>query len=201
MSLARLVFNLIAIEFWAFLAYFHLFRHLQVIQLFKKHAKTFYFQQAFQTKKTRLKIGLQVSKSGFSPIVMQCHDIQWYFALFCASKKWRLLAQVSRTSDHDSSVQPREELHRPKRVEQKSFSSRKCRFPRPSLVAAIIFPHKKWLPKITDYRDTAALINQYEDDFKLLGCIDAVHKNHGKCNRITWAKTSVAIYCSQIHAG
>ena len=32
-----------------------------------------------------------------------------------------------------------------------------CRFPRPSLVAAIIFPHTKWLPKITDYRDTAAL--------------------------------------------
>ena len=28
----------------------------------------------------------------------QCHDIQWFFALFCASKKWRLLAQVSRTS-------------------------------------------------------------------------------------------------------
>ena len=29
----------------------------------------------------------------------QCHDIQWFFALFCASKKWRLLAQVSRTLD------------------------------------------------------------------------------------------------------
>ena len=29
----------------------------------------------------------------------QCHDIPWFFALFCASKKWRLLAQVSRTSD------------------------------------------------------------------------------------------------------
>ena len=29
----------------------------------------------------------------------QCHDVQWFFALFCASKKWRLLAQVSRTSD------------------------------------------------------------------------------------------------------
>ena len=55
--------------------------------------------------------------------------------------------------------QPREELHHPRRVEQKSFSSRKCRFPWPSLVAAIIFPHTKWLPKITDYRDTAALID------------------------------------------
>ena len=31
---------------------------------------------------------------------------------------------------------------------------RKCRFPRLCLVAAIIFPHTKWLPKITDYRDT-----------------------------------------------
>ena len=34
MSLARLVFNLKAIEFGAFFAYFHLFRHLKVIQLF-----------------------------------------------------------------------------------------------------------------------------------------------------------------------
>ena len=94
----------------------------------------------------------------------QCHDIQWYFALFCASKKWRLLAQVSRTSDHDMLDQPREELHRLRRVEQKSFSSRKCHFPRPSLVAAIIFPHTKWLPKITDYRDTAALKRQCHDN-------------------------------------
>ena len=28
----------------------------------------------------------------------QCHNIQWFFALFCVSKKWLLLAQVSRTS-------------------------------------------------------------------------------------------------------
>ena len=34
----------------------------------------------------------------------------------------------------------------------------RARFPRPSLVAAIIFPHTKWLPRITDYRGTAALI-------------------------------------------
>ena len=53
--------------------------------------------------------------------------------------------------------QPREQLHRPSWVAQMSFSSRKCCFPRPSLVAAIIFPHTKWLPKITDYHDTAAL--------------------------------------------
>ena len=31
----------------------------------------------------------------------ECHEIQWFF---CASKKWRLLAQVSRTSDHISLV-------------------------------------------------------------------------------------------------
>ena len=30
-------------------------------------------------------------------------------------------------------------------------------FPRSLLVAAIIFPHTKWLKKITDYRDTPAL--------------------------------------------
>ena len=30
-------------------------------------------------------------------------------------------------------------------------------FPRSFLVAAIIFPHTKWLKKITDYRDTPAI--------------------------------------------
>ena len=53
--------------------------------------------------------------------------------------------------------QPREQLHHPSWVEKMSFSSSNCCFPRPCLVAAIIFPHTKWLPKITDYRDTAAL--------------------------------------------
>ena len=46
---------------------------------------------------------------------------------------------------------------RPSWVEQTSFSSSNCRFPRPCRVAAIIFPHTKWLPKIIDYRDSAAL--------------------------------------------
>ena len=36
--------------------------------------------------------------------------------------------------------------------------SSNCRFPRPCLVAAIIFPHSKWLSKMTDYRDTAATL-------------------------------------------
>ena len=69
MSLASPVFNLKAIEFGAFFAYFHLFRHLKGIQLFQKHAKKFCFQQAFR-QKNHLKIALQVSKLGFSPIVM-----------------------------------------------------------------------------------------------------------------------------------
>ena len=40
-------------------------------------------------------------------------------SFFLREKKWRLLAQVSRTSDHDSSVSC--ELHHPRRVEQMSF--------------------------------------------------------------------------------
>ena len=52
MSLARPVFNLKAIEFGAFFAYFHLFRHLKVIQLFQNYAKNILFSTSFQTKKT-----------------------------------------------------------------------------------------------------------------------------------------------------
>ena len=53
--------------------------------------------------------------------------------------------------------QPREQLHRGRWVEKMSFSSIYCRFLRPCLVAALFSP-TKWLPKITEYRDTAALI-------------------------------------------
>ena len=70
----------------------------------------------------------------------QCHDIQWFLRFFCASKQWRLLAQMSRTSDHDSSVS------RANNFTAQAESS-KYRFPRPCPVAAIIFPHTKWLPK------------------------------------------------------
>ena len=42
---------------------------LKVMQPFQKYAKTFHFRQAFR-QKNRLKIALQVSKLGFSPIVM-----------------------------------------------------------------------------------------------------------------------------------
>ena len=59
MSLARPVFNLKAVEFTAFLAYFHLYRHLKVIQLFQEHAKTLFCRQAFiLKKKNHLKIAL-----------------------------------------------------------------------------------------------------------------------------------------------
>ena len=60
----------------------------------------------------------------------QCHDIQWLFALFCARNKWRLLTQVSRTSDHDhddSSVSCANSF-------TAQAESRKCRFPRAIIV-------------------------------------------------------------------
>ena len=63
------VFNLKVIEFGAFFAYFHLFRHLQVVQIFPNMSKHFIFDK-FSDKENRLKIALQVSKLGFSPIVM-----------------------------------------------------------------------------------------------------------------------------------
>ena len=46
--------------------------------------------------------------------------------------------------------QPRKDLSRPRPVEQMSFSA-----VLPPTVVAIIFPHTKWLKKITDYRGTA----------------------------------------------
>ena len=89
----------------------------------------------------------------FLDLKRQCHDIQWYFALFARAK----YGYCSRKCHGNQLGQPRDQLHRPNWVEQMLFSSSNCRFPRPCLVAAIIFPHKKWLLKITDYRDTAAL--------------------------------------------
>ena len=48
-------------------------------------------------------LSTQTPRSGFFPVGEslkgQCHDIQWFFWRFCTSKKWRLLAQGSRTSD------------------------------------------------------------------------------------------------------
>ena len=70
MSLERPVFNLKAIEFGSFFAYFHLFRHLKVIKLFQKYMPKHFIFDKLSDKKKRLKIALQVSKFGFSPIVM-----------------------------------------------------------------------------------------------------------------------------------
>ena len=53
MSLSRPVFNLKAIEFGAFFAYFHLFRHLKVIQIFQKYAKNFIFNNLADKKTFR----------------------------------------------------------------------------------------------------------------------------------------------------
>ena len=65
MSLARPVFNLKAIEFGAFFAYFHLIWHLKMIKPFQKYANTFFFRQAFK-QKNRSEIALQVSKLGLA---------------------------------------------------------------------------------------------------------------------------------------
>ena len=70
MCLARPVFNLEALG--AFIAYFHLFRHLKVIQLFQKYAKTFYFWQAFR-QKNRMKIA---TPSGFKIRFLPSGDVK-----------------------------------------------------------------------------------------------------------------------------
>ena len=59
-SLASPVFNLKALEFGAFFAFFHLFRYLKVVQLFQNGAETFHFEQAFKQKKP-----FEDSPSGF----------------------------------------------------------------------------------------------------------------------------------------
>ena len=74
-----------------------------------------------------------------------------YSVIFCASKQWRLLAQMSRTSDHHSPLSPAYNF-------TAQAESSKHHFPRPCLVAAI--PRTKRLPKTTDYCDTAALTLQ-----------------------------------------
>ena len=60
LSLAQSVFNLKAIEFGSFFAYFHLFRHLKLVQPFQKYAKTFYFDKLSDKKKP-----FEDSPSGF----------------------------------------------------------------------------------------------------------------------------------------
>ena len=91
------------------------------------------------------------------PLKGQCHEIQWFFARVKngdCSRKCRGHQTISARSAVRTASPP-------SWVEKMSFSSRKCRFPRPSLVTAIIFPDTKWLTEIPDYRDTAAL--KFED--------------------------------------
>ena len=88
----------------------------------------------------------------------QCHD-HWFFALF--SHEQKMATAHASVAD----IRPwqlgksHEQFHRPSSAEQMAFTSSNphCCFLRPCLVAAIIFPHTKWLPKITNYCDTAAL--------------------------------------------
>ena len=64
------VFNLKAVEFGAFFAYFHLLGTLKWYNLSRNMLKHFIFDKLSDKKKNRLKVALQVSKLGFSPIVM-----------------------------------------------------------------------------------------------------------------------------------
>ena len=79
----------------------------------------------------------------------QCHDIQWswFFCPFLHSEK--VATAHARVADITpwQVGQPCEQLHQPSWVQKMSFSSSNC--------GRHIFSHTKWLPKITDYRDTA----------------------------------------------
>ena len=103
----------------------------------------------------KIELDLPELKKSTSALKGQCHDIQC--RIFCTFFARAKNGCCSRKCRGYQLGQPRKQLHRPSRVEHMSFSSSNCHFPRPSLVAAIIFPNTKWLPKITDYRDTAAL--------------------------------------------
>ena len=69
----------------------------------------------------------------------QCHDIQWFF---CALLREQKMAAACASIADISSVSRANSFT----AQTKSST---CRFPRLCLVAAIIFPHTKWLPKIT----------------------------------------------------
>ena len=80
----------------------------------------------------------------------QCHDIQWFFALFLRDQTMATARANVSGSGPWQLGQPREQLHRPGWIEQISFSAAlPC--------GRHYFSHTKWPPKITDYCDTAAL--------------------------------------------
>ena len=72
----------------------------------------------------------------------QCDDIQWFFWAFLREEKWRLLTQMSRTSDHDSSASRANNF-------TAQAESRNCRFPQAIVIfrglalwPPLFFPHK-----------------------------------------------------------
>ena len=86
----------------------------------------------------------------------QCHDIQWFFALFCTrkngdcSRKCRGHWTITARSGAPTPSPPKLSRKNVFFLEQLSFSAAlPC--------ARHYFPHTKWLSKIADYRDTAAL--------------------------------------------
>ena len=116
-----------------------------------------YLRKKKKKEKTKRKNRVGPGKITVRKLKGQCHDIQWFFCAFLPEEKMATAhASVADITPWQLG-QPRAQLHPPSCVEKMSFSSSNCRFPRPCLVAAIIFSHTKWLPKITDYRDTAAL--------------------------------------------
>ena len=54
---------------------------------------------------------------------------------------------MSRTSDYDSSISRANSFTGQAESSRCLFFWNNCRFPRPCLTAAVIFPHTKWLPK------------------------------------------------------
>ena len=70
------------------------------------------------------------------------------------------------------------------------MNRRHCRFPRPCLVPAIIFPHTKWLPKITNYRDTAALTLGRPSPPSRVGSVSRSHCKSLEARRPSIAGTS-----------
>ena len=82
---------------------------------------------------------------------------QWFFCAFCTSKQWRLLAQVSRTSDQDSSISRANSFSGQVESSKCIFSQAIVVFRGLALWPPLFFPTQNGWQKLTDYRDTAAL--------------------------------------------
>ena len=105
----------------------------------------------------------RICHSPFQSMLSLQYDVLWtclvkgavsrYSVIFCTFFLREQKMAAARASVADISLVSRANSFTAQAV------SSNCCFPRPSLVAAIVFPHTKWLPKITDYCDTAALKN------------------------------------------